>query len=116
MREKWTEFCRLYNATADEQVEATGASWGNQNLRQAYSRVTAYAAVQLEDPELAERAWTELRTGHAGYPDDKDFGVTPLEGPQVLNPVEEGSFSTNASAQFGLAVIQCLALVGDALD
>ncbi|EWS79678.1 hypothetical protein BF93_10125 [Brachybacterium phenoliresistens] len=116
VRAKWTEFCRLYNASKDEQKEATGASWGNLNLRQAYSRATAYASVQLEDPQLAERAWQELRTGHAGYPDDHDFGTQRIEGPAVLNPVDEGRLSTNASAQFGLAVIACLALVGDALD
>lgn len=34
----------------------------------------------------------------------------------MLNPVDETNFSSNASAQFGLAVIQCLALIGDALD
>jgi len=34
--------------------------------------------------------------------------------PAVLEPVDEASFvSTNASAQYGLAAIQCLALVGD---
>jgi hypothetical protein len=31
----------------------------------------------------------------------------------VLNPVDEAPFSTNASAQYGLAAIQNLALVGD---
>lgn len=116
VRAKWTEFCRLYNASREEQEEATGARWGDLNLRQAYSRATAYASVQLEDGELADRAWEELRTGHAGYPDDHDFTGRSLTGPTVLNPVEEFSFSSNASAQFGLAVIQCLALVGDALD
>ena len=116
VRDTWTEFCRLYNASREEQEETTGTDWGNLNLRQAYSRATAYAAVQLEDEELAERAWTELRTGDAGYPDDHEFTGHSLEGPTVLNPVDETNFSSNASAQFGLAVIQCLALIGDALD
>ncbi|MGR6921930.1 exo-rhamnogalacturonan lyase family protein [[Actinomadura] parvosata] len=110
---KWVEFCRLYNGTKAEQKEATGADWGNLNLRQAYSRATAYAAVRLGDQALAKRAWQELRTGHAGYPDDHPFGSKRVEGPAVLNPVDEADLSTNASAQFGLAAFQCLALVGE---
>lgn len=116
VKTKWVEFCRLYNASREEQEEATGEDWGNLNLRQAYSRATAYAAVQLEDESLAQRAWDELRTGHAGYPDDHDFGTRSWSGPDVLNPIDEASFSSNASAQFGLATMQCLALVGHALD
>ncbi|MFJ8955095.1 Tat pathway signal sequence domain protein [Streptomyces sp. NPDC102381] len=110
---QWVNFCRLYNATKAEQKAATGTDWGNLNLRQAYSRATAYAARQLNDDKLAARAWQELRTGHAGYPADHDFTSRRVEGPKVLNPVDEASFSANASAQFGLAAIQCLALVGD---
>ncbi|WP_329213042.1 Tat pathway signal sequence domain protein [Streptomyces sp. NBC_00683] len=113
IKEQWLNFCRLYNATKDEQRAVTGADWGNLNLRQAYSRATAYAADQLDDATLAARAWKELRTGHAGYPDDHDFTTHRVEGSEVLNPVDEASLSANASAQFGLAAIQCLALVGD---
>ena len=110
---KWVEFCRLYNSPAAEQLAVTGSSWGNLNLRQAYSRATAYAAVRLDDPALAARAWQELRTGHAGYPDNHPFAPRRIEAPAVLNPVDEASLSANASAQFGLAAFQCLALVGD---
>ncbi|MFD7770439.1 Tat pathway signal sequence domain protein [Streptomyces sp. NPDC059787] len=113
VKAQWVNFCRLYNSTKAQQREATGSDWGNLNLKQAYSRATAYAATQLRDETLAKRAWTELRTGHAGYPDSHSFASTRIEGPEVLNPVDEARLSTNASAQFGLAAIQCLALVGD---
>jgi hypothetical protein len=113
VKAKWVEFCRLYNAPSAEQMSVTGSSWGSQNLRQAYSRATAYAAVALNDPDLARRAWQELRTGHAGYPDNHPFRTRRIEGPAVLRPVDEASLSTNASAQFGLAAFQCLALVGE---
>ncbi|MYW70417.1 Tat pathway signal sequence domain protein [Streptomyces sp. SID8379] len=113
VKKQWVTFCRLYNATKAEQKAATGTDWGNLNLRQAYARATAYAADQLDDTTLAKRAWQELRTGHAGYPDDHDFSAHRVEGPDVLNPVDEAGMSANASAQFGLATIQCLALVGD---
>ncbi|MCI2238237.1 hypothetical protein MO973_28070 [Paenibacillus sp. TRM 82003] len=116
VRDQWVEFCRLYNATKEEQAAVSGSDWGNLNLRQAYSRATAYAANQLDDAELAQRAWAELRRGHAGYPQGHPFDSVRVDGPAVLNPVDEADLSTNANAQFGLAVIQCLALVGDALD
>ncbi|MFI8952867.1 Tat pathway signal sequence domain protein, partial [Streptomyces sp. NPDC053750] len=114
-RTQWVNFCRLYNGTRAEQTEATGSYWGSLNLRQSYSRATAYAASQLGDDKLAARAWQELRTGHAGYPDDHRFAAERIEGPAVLNPVDEAPLSVNASSQFGLAAIQCLALVGEVI-
>ncbi|MBE8472287.1 exo-rhamnogalacturonan lyase family protein [Streptomyces justiciae] len=115
VKAKWTEFCRLYNGTKADQIAATGSSWGSLNLGQAYARTTAYAAKQLDDSALAARAVTELRKGAAGYPDSLSFATKHYEGPAVLNPVDEAPLSTNASAQYGLAAIQCLALVGDAI-
>ncbi|GAB3001826.1 Tat pathway signal sequence domain protein [Saccharothrix stipae] len=112
----WLQYCRLYNGTAAEQQAETGQSWGSLNLRQAHSRLTAYAAAKLGDTTLAARAWREFDTGHAGYPRNREFASVRVQGPSVLKPVDEASFvSTNASAQYGLAAIQCLALVGDHL-
>ncbi|MEU2200113.1 Tat pathway signal sequence domain protein [Isoptericola sp. NPDC019482] len=113
---RWVEFCRLYNSSREEQAAVTGQHWGSLNLKQSYSRATAYAAVRLDDDALAARAWKELATGHAGYPDDMDWGTRRVEPPAVLRPVDEADFSSNASAQYGLAAIQCLALVGEKLS
>ena len=113
VKDKWVQFCRLYNATSAEQREATGSTWGSLNLRQAYSRATAYASQALDDPALGKRAWTEFRTGHAGYPESRDLTPVRVEGSQVLHPVDEAPVSTNASAQYALAAFQCLALAGD---
>ncbi|WP_233815221.1 Tat pathway signal sequence domain protein [Saccharothrix sp. S26] len=112
----WLQYCRLYNGTAAEQQAETGQSWGSLNLRQAHSRLTAYAAAKLGDAALAARAWKEFDTGHAGYPKSLAFASAWVEGPAVLKPVDEAAFaSVNASAQYGLAAVQCLALVGDHL-
>ncbi|TDB78078.1 Tat pathway signal sequence domain protein [Micromonospora sp. KC723] len=112
----WLQYCRLYNGTAAEQTAEVGQSLGNLNLRQAHSRLTAYAAAKLGDATLAARAWQEFHTGHAGYPRNLNFRPARVEGTAVLKPVDEASFvSTNASAQYALAAIQCLALVGDHL-
>nr|MDT0661963.1 hypothetical protein [Micromonospora sp. DSM 115978] len=112
----WLQYCRLYNGTAAEQIAETGQSFGNLNLRQAHSRLTAYAAARTGDAGLAARAWQEFHTGHAGYPRTAPWRSVPVDGPAVLKPVDEAAFvSTNASAQYGLAAIQCLALVGEHL-
>jgi hypothetical protein len=113
----WLQYCRLYNATAQEQTEAVGKSFGNLNLKQAHSRLTAYVAAKTGDATLAARAWAEFTTGHAGYPaNGLSWEATRISGPHVLNPVDETPWiSTNATAQYGLAAIQCLALVGDQL-
>jgi hypothetical protein len=114
--EAWLQYCRLYNGTAAEQIAETGQSFGNLNLRQAHSRLTAYAAVKTGNAALAARAWQEFYTGHAGYPRNAPWRTVRIDGPTVLKPVDEASFvSTNASSQYGLAAIQCLALVGDHL-
>ncbi|MGC7096529.1 Tat pathway signal sequence domain protein [Amycolatopsis lurida] len=112
----WLQYCRLYNGTDAEQIAETGQSFGNLNLRQAHSRLTAYAAAKTGNAALAARAWQEFYTGHAGYPRTAPWHTTRVEGPAVLKPIDEASFvSTNASSQYGLAAIQCLALIGDQL-
>jgi len=110
----WLAYCRLYNATAKEQVDALGESLGKLNLGQAHSRLTAYAAVQGKDPQLAARAWREFLGGAAGIKLlTEPFPVTRIKGPDVLNPIDEAPVSTNAVNQWALAAIQCLGLVGD---
>jgi len=113
---EWQRYCRFYNATVAEQTAEFGTSFGNLNLRQAHARLTAYAAARAGDPALAARAWQEFFAGLAGYGPDVSWQAVRVEPPMVLAPVDETDFvSTNASAQYGLAAIQCLALVGDHL-
>jgi hypothetical protein len=113
---EWLRYCRFYNATEAEQVAEFGVSFGNLNLRQAHARLTAYAASRTGDGVLATRAWREFYAGAAGYGPNVSWRTTRADPPMVLSPVDETDFvSTNASAQYGLAAIQCLALVGDQL-
>ncbi|KUL40345.1 Tat pathway signal sequence domain protein [Actinoplanes awajinensis subsp. mycoplanecinus] len=112
----WLQYCRLFNATKAEQAAETGADFGNLILKQGHSRLTAYAAVRLGDAALAARAWKEF-TGTDGYTDASPWRTTHLEGPEVLNPVDEASWvDTNTTALYGLAAIQNLALIGDQLS
>ncbi|MDN3669530.1 Tat pathway signal sequence domain protein [Echinicola jeungdonensis] len=110
----WIQYCELYNAGEEEQEEVLGNALGKMNLGQGHSRLTAYAAKIKNDPELAQRAWREFVGGGAGYRLREPY-VRTLEGDEVLRPMEEAHVSTNATAQWGLAAIQCLGLIGDEL-
>lgn len=112
----WLEYCRLYNSPAD-QATRFGKPLKGANLTQAHSRLTAYAAVRTGDKALATRAWKEFFG--KGIIEDLDLSTATktITGPAVLNPVKEArGVSTNGAAQWGLAAIMNLALVGDALN
>ncbi len=115
-KKAWLDYCELYSASKEEQQNRLGKSFTNNSLRQGHSRLTAYAARATGNPRLAARAWAEFKSGTgrdslAGLPEKR-----LLTGPDVLRPVGEAEgVSTNGTAQWGLAAIQCLALVGDRL-
>ena len=109
----WLDYCALYNAPKDEQQRRLGQPHGGSDvLVIGHSRLTAYAAWRRKDPVLARRAWAEFAQVRP-YP---PFVATDVTGPATLNPVREVPWaSTNDTAQWGLAAIQNLALIGDAL-
>ncbi|MEO3755531.1 Tat pathway signal sequence domain protein [Streptomyces sp. B6B3] len=114
--EAWLQYCRLYNGTDEEAEAEVGEALGSLNLRQAHTRLDAYAAVRLDDAALADRAWEGFL--HPGttweYGEDWEFGLERVA--HTLNPVDwQTNVSTNNSAQYGLAAIQILALIGDRL-
>ena len=90
------------------------------NLKAAHSRLTAYTAYHSGDKQLAKRAWKEFDAkqefaGKTGI--SSRLQTAHVAGPDVLNPIDEAPWiSTNDASQWGLAAIQNLALVGDALD
>lgn len=109
----WLQYCRLYNAPADEQRRELGQLHGGGNvLLVGHSRLTAYAAWRLKDAALAKRAWAEFRSERRPPP----LTTRRIEGPAVLQPVDEAPWiSTNDAAQWSLAAIQNLALIGSQL-
>jgi hypothetical protein len=112
----WLQYCRLFLATKEEQVQAVGQPLDGIYLTQAHSRLTAYAAARLKDPDLAARAWTSFAEGGEHLNHESAFTLRKIEPPYVLLPVDEApTVSTNDTSQFGLAVIQNLALIGDHL-
>jgi hypothetical protein len=106
----WLLYCELYNGSEEQQKAALGESFGRLNLEQGHARLTAYAAHRKKDAALAARAWKEFTEGRNGYGPKQQFTSERIEGPAVLNPVDEArGVSTNSTAQWGLAAIECLA-------
>lgn len=109
----WLQYCALFNAPVEEQRRALGAPHGGARaLYVGHSRLTAYAAWRRRDPALAQRAWREFLSDPRSGP----LATRRVDGPAVLRPVVEApGLSTNDAAQWALAAIQNLALIGDAL-
>ncbi len=114
----WLDYCKYYNASAEEITAFLGVNPKDRSLRDAHSRITAYAARELKDPKLAERAWQEFLEG-----DNRRFRTKlqpktqRIDGPAVLYPVDEDPMiSTNGAAQWGLAAIENLQLIGDTVE
>ncbi|SFU98728.1 exo-rhamnogalacturonan lyase family protein [Pseudoduganella namucuonensis] len=109
----WLQYCAMYNAPKDLQIKTLGKSHtGTNALRVGHSRLTAYAAWRTQDAALAKRAWREFNERPAPL-----VRTVRVGGPDVLNPVDEVAWlSTNDTAQWGLAAIQNLALVGDHIE
>lgn len=118
-KEAWLTYCRIYNAPQEVQQEFFKTRYRDPGFVQSHSRITAYAAAMTNDAQLAQRAVPELLGDewgvHGNAPRmDKLLSTTRLEGPEVLNPVDEAAWvGTNDSAQWGLAAIQVSALVGE---
>jgi hypothetical protein len=115
-KDAWLDYCQAYNAPAAEFAALTGGGGGGgRSLAEGHSRGTAYAAKHRNNPQLAERAWVELISTGEGL--DVPKKVRKFSGPDVLEPTDENyRVSTNWAAQWGLAAIQNLALVPEALE
>ena len=105
----WSQYGRLYNGSREQQEAELGTSFRRGNLRDSHSRCTAFAAAHANDPALAARAWDELLESRM---DDRPTPRVPVrvEGPHVLNPIDEVPLGTNGS-QWQLAAMECLALL-----
>jgi hypothetical protein len=113
-RDAWLRYCRLYNASPEQQKAELGQDLGKLNLGQGHARLLAYSAVQQDDQEMLARAWVQFKEGHAGLR-DRDLASRRIKPPLVLNPAEEApALSTNAVAQWGLGAMGLLALDDEA--
>ncbi|KAK1459617.1 hypothetical protein CMEL01_02616 [Colletotrichum melonis] len=116
-RHAWLEYCIFFNASLEDQENRYSQSgWGRLQLRQGHSRLTAYAAKELNRPDLAKRALEEFENGDGfrDYGPNAVWKSTPVNKNHVLEPADEAlGVSTNVTALYGLAAIQNLALLLD---
>ncbi|MEV4172116.1 Tat pathway signal sequence domain protein [Nonomuraea sp. NPDC049709] len=117
--EAWLEYCRLYLATPEQQEGEVGQRLSGISLIQAHSRLTAYAAARTGDADLAAWAWRKFFLGEGDQLNrnplqhQQNWELTLVDGPEVPHPVHEAPFvSTNSAAQYGLAAIHNLVLIG----
>lgn len=109
----WLQYCMYYNAPPEERESVLGTREGRFGLKMAHSRLTAYAAARLEDPNLAQRAWSEFFSENGPLMEE----IAALSKPDVLQDgLEWPGISTNWAAQWSLAAIQCLYFIGEKLD
>lgn len=111
-RKAWLDYCRYYNAPRAVFEARFGPRKGSENLAEAHSRLTAFAAWAEADATLANRASAEFFAGKAGL-------GTRITDPRRTLPggiVEWPGISTNAASQWGLAAIENLALIPTAID
>jgi YetA-like protein len=105
----WLDYCVYYNASSEMQISRYGVSFPKLILRQGHSRLTAYAARILKDPQIARRAWKEFYEGD-GYAPSLPWRTELINGSQVPVHIDEANWvSTNITALYGLAAIQGLA-------
>ncbi|MDJ0275848.1 Tat pathway signal sequence domain protein [Sphingomonas sp. 2R-10] len=111
-RAAWLDYCRYYNAPRDVFAARFGPRKGSENLGEAHSRLTAFAAWADKDTALATRGASEFFAGRAG------LGTATADPRRSLpgGVVEWPGVSTNAASQWGLAAIENLALIPAQID
>lgn len=109
----WLDYCYYYGASGEEQKTRYGEVFSKISLIQGHSRLSAYFANQRQNATVAARAWDEFYTDLEGFTEDAPWVASVVNGSAVLIPVDEATWiTTNIVAQYGLAAIQNLALLG----
>ncbi len=109
-RQTLLDFARYVQAPSAEKIARYGHDFNPGVFATIYSRVTAWAGEQLNDPAIRRRGWAQYLGDPAGkpWPAPRTVG-----GDAVLTPVREipaGDIATNDASQRGLAIIELLAI------
>ncbi|MFT3990833.1 MAG: hypothetical protein QM680_05430, partial [Luteolibacter sp.] len=113
----WLDYCRWFNASPEEWKAKFDQPYGRRNLKTGHSRLTAYAARETGDAQLAVRAWQEFLVRDTGLGLSQGDPRIVGTGPACVRPIVEWpDISTNGASQWGLAAIENLALIPDALS
>ena len=110
----WLQYCRLEEAprAVIERDMSTGSE-GSDGAYAGPGRLAAYAYLKTGNPAFARAAIGSV-FGKRGFEPNR-YASRRVEGPDVLNPIEETPVSTNSAAQSSLSVMEVLAMCGDRL-
>lgn len=114
----FTNYALYYGMPEDDPKRTPKTQrWGNVGFR--IPRLAAFAAHQLNDPKVAERAWKDFlgtrffETGELR----SIYAAETVHPPSVLNTLHENPrVGTNGTSQWGLNAIIMTELIGDWLD
>jgi hypothetical protein len=107
-KKAWLQYCRLHTAPKPvvNRDKANGGAEGADARYARPGRLSAYLYRESKNVAFAQRAWSGVRLAA--------FATTHLEGPLVLNPIDEiAGLSTNSTAQGCLEAIEVLEMCGD---
>ena len=112
----WLAYCRAYNGGPDVQRREFGfefpphATW-----RQSHSTLTAFAAREQQNGQLAQAAWDQFFNTD-GYRSDHDWSVKDCAPPEYFSTgIEAPWMTTNEAARYGVSAISNLAKIGEHL-
>jgi hypothetical protein len=109
----WLQYCRLFSAPKEVLVQdmKTGTE-GSDGAYAGPGRLAAYAYMRTRNPAFVPKALQEV----VGRRALEGVRTKRVEGPDVLNPIDEAPFmSTNGAAQSSLTAIEVLEMCGDRL-
>jgi len=108
----WLQYCRLTTAPAEVIIkDQTTGKEGEDAYYSRPDRLAAYAYLKTKNPAFAKKAMERIAGGRG-----RSFVTTKVEGPNVLNPIDEAKrVGTNGSAQSSLVAIQVLEMCADQL-
>lgn len=114
-KKAFLQYCRL--TSAPKEVVAKDMQTGDEGADGQYAgggRLAAYAYMETKNPAFAKRATSGPNAGYSMWLDM--YKVRPVNGPAVLNPIEEvPMMSTNSVAQSSLNTIEVLEMCADQL-
>ncbi|THV42528.1 Tat pathway signal sequence domain protein [Glycomyces buryatensis] len=112
--EAFLRFARVRTASKAEQEAEYGKPFSGDLFYYAYTRGNAFVYVRTGDESQAEHAWHLFRNPLKNWEVSPDWPKETEKVESTLNPTDWwGYIATNDAAQYGLAAIQNLAMIGD---
>jgi hypothetical protein len=112
-RAKLVEFCRYVQAPASELTAHFGFKFTTSAPGVFYSRMTAWAGEQTNDPAVQQRGWSAFLGDGGGKPWPAPVQVGGPAAFSKADEIPQAGFSTNDLAQRNLAIIALLAVAPD---